>query len=182
MFAQMGNDERQNAAQIPSLPNSSVFVTTPKVGGTGRNLQQQTMRYNSEVLGINEQCQAFARVASAKTFPSGDWLRQVDALRQSVKTPRWRITPRPASIPRVELHIALRSPFLLALSASTLNNTLACGNSDHTSESVHCVHACIGLQCTRIHAIARIHEISQRASQTKVGNIECVFSLYDKMR
>jgi len=48
-----------------------------------------------------------------------EWLRQSGrAPSEPSETPRWRITPRPASIPRVALHIALRSPFLLALSVS----------------------------------------------------------------
>jgi hypothetical protein len=33
------------------------------------------------------------------------------------ETPRWRITPRLASIPRVALHITLRSPFWYTLAS-----------------------------------------------------------------
>jgi hypothetical protein len=96
-----------------------------------------------------------------------DWLRQSGRTpSEPSETPRWRNTPRPAWIPRVELHIALRSPFrrFFSLCQSPILNKHSgvVANCDHTSEWVHCVHACI-----RIHAIARIHEISQRASETK---------------
>jgi hypothetical protein len=96
-----------------------------------------------------------------------DWLRQSGrAPSEPSETPRWRITPRPASIPPAELHIALRSPFrrFFSLCRSPILNKHSgvVANCDHTSEWVQCVHAYI-----RIHAIARIHEISQRASETK---------------
>jgi hypothetical protein len=79
-----------------------------------------------------------------------DWLRQSGrAPSEPSETPRWRITPRPASIPRVELHIALRSPFRRFFSlcrSPTLNkHSGVVANCDHTSEWVHCVHACIGI-------------------------------------
>jgi len=39
MFAEMGNDERtEMQLKFQDSPNPSVFVTTPKVGGTGLNL------------------------------------------------------------------------------------------------------------------------------------------------
>jgi hypothetical protein len=39
MFAQMGNDERtEMQLKFQDSPNPYVFVTTPKVGGTGLNL------------------------------------------------------------------------------------------------------------------------------------------------
>jgi len=41
-----------------------------------------------------------------------EWLRQsARGPSEPSETPQWRITPRPASIPRVVSHIALRSPF-----------------------------------------------------------------------
>jgi len=39
MYVEMGNDERtEMQLKFHDSPNSSVFVTTPKVGGTGLNL------------------------------------------------------------------------------------------------------------------------------------------------
>jgi len=39
MYGKMGNNERTDMQLIfHDLPNPSVFVTTPKVGGTGLNL------------------------------------------------------------------------------------------------------------------------------------------------
>jgi len=38
MFAEMANDERADMQlKFQDLPNPAVFVTTPKVGGTGLN-------------------------------------------------------------------------------------------------------------------------------------------------
>jgi hypothetical protein len=39
MYAEMGNDERtEMQLKFQDLPNPSVFITAPKVGGTGLNL------------------------------------------------------------------------------------------------------------------------------------------------
>jgi len=89
--------------------------------------------------------------ASAKNISVwADWLRQSGrAPSEPSETPRWRITPRPVSIQRVELHIALRSPFRRFFSLCrppTLNkHSGVVANCDHTSEWVHCLHACIGI-------------------------------------
>jgi hypothetical protein len=79
-----------------------------------------------------------------------DWLRQSGhAPSGPSETPRWQITPRPASIPCIELHIALRSPFRRFFSLCrppALNkHSGVVANCDHRSEWVHCVHACIGI-------------------------------------
>jgi hypothetical protein len=79
-----------------------------------------------------------------------DWLRQSGrAPSEPSETPQWRITPRPASIPRIELHIALRSPFRRFFSlcrSPTLNkHSGVVVNCDPMSEWVDCVHACIGI-------------------------------------
>jgi hypothetical protein len=90
-------------------------------------------------------------LSSAKNISVwADWLRQSGrAPSEPSETPRWRITPRPASIPRVELHIALRSLFRRFFSLCwppTLNkHPGVLANCDHTSDWVHCVHACIGI-------------------------------------
>jgi hypothetical protein len=64
MYAEMGNDERTEIQlKFEDSPNPSVFVTTPKVGGTGLNLtaaNDAVITQNFWVL--NEQRQAFARV------------------------------------------------------------------------------------------------------------------------
>jgi len=79
-----------------------------------------------------------------------EWLRQSGcALSELSETPRWRITPRPASIPRVALQIALRSPFrrFFSLCRSPILNKHSgvVANCDHTSEWVHWVHVSIGI-------------------------------------
>jgi hypothetical protein len=87
--------------------------------------------------------------ASAKNISvRADWLRQSGrAPSEPSETPGWRITPRPASIPRVQLHITLRSLFrrFFSLCRSPIlnKNSGVVANCDHTSEWVHCVHACI---------------------------------------
>jgi len=79
-----------------------------------------------------------------------EWLRQSGrAPSEPSETPWWRITPRPASIPRVAFHIALRSPFcrFFSLCRSPILNKHSgvVANCDHTSEWVHWVHVCIGI-------------------------------------
>jgi hypothetical protein len=79
-----------------------------------------------------------------------DWLRQSGrAPSEPSETPRGRNTPHPASILRVQLHITLRSPFSRFFSccwSPTLNkHSGIVANYDHTSEWVHCIHACIGI-------------------------------------
>jgi len=89
--------------------------------------------------------------ASAKNVSvRAEWLRQSGrAPSEPSETPRWRITPRPASIPRVALHIALRSQlrsfFSLCRSPILNKHSGIVGNCDHTSEWVHWVHPCIGI-------------------------------------
>jgi hypothetical protein len=64
MFAEMGNDERTDIElKFEDSSNPSVFVTTPKVGGTGVNLTAANHAVISQKLCVlNEQLQAFARV------------------------------------------------------------------------------------------------------------------------
>jgi len=64
MFAEMGNDKRTEI-QLKSQDsrNPSVFVTTPKVGGTGLNLTAANHAVITQKFWVlNEQWQAFARV------------------------------------------------------------------------------------------------------------------------
>jgi len=65
------------------------------------------------------------------------------------ETPRWRNTPRPASIQHVTLHIALWSVFhrFFSFCRSPILNDHSgvVANSDHTSELVDWVRACIGI-------------------------------------
>jgi len=117
-----------------------------------------------------------------------DWLRQSGrALSELLETPRWWITPRTASIPRVELHIALRSLFLLFFSlcrSPILNkHSGVVANCDHTSEWVHCVHACIRIAMHKDPPnCADPRNLAKSEWDQKLGMIECVFSFYDKMR
>jgi hypothetical protein len=64
MFAELGNDERtEMQLKFQDLPNPSVFVTTPKVGGTGRNLTTAKHAVITQTFWVlNEHHQAFARV------------------------------------------------------------------------------------------------------------------------
>jgi len=63
-YAEMGNDERtEMQLKLQDLPNPSVFVTTPKVGGTGLNLTAANHAVMTQKLWVlNELRQAFARV------------------------------------------------------------------------------------------------------------------------
>jgi len=82
-------------------------------------------------------------VTSAKNISvRAEWLRQCGcAPSDLLETPRGRIAPRPASTPRVALHIARQSlfdRFLLLCRSSILNERSGVvANSDHTSVWVH---------------------------------------------
>jgi len=87
---------------------------------------------------------------SKKKSAWAGWLRQSGcAPSERSETPRWRISPRPASIQRVTLYIALRSLFhcVLAFCRSPILNDHSgvVANCDYTSECVHWVRACIGV-------------------------------------
>ena len=90
-------------------------------------------------------------VTSPKTISvRAEWLRRTGrAPSEPSETPRWRITPRLASIPRVALHIALRSLFhryfLLCQSPILNERSGVVANCDHMSEWVLWVRACIGI-------------------------------------
>jgi len=64
MYAEMGNNERtEMQLKFQDSPNPSVFVTTPKVGGTGLNLTAANHAVITQKFWVlNEQRQAFARV------------------------------------------------------------------------------------------------------------------------
>jgi len=64
MYAEMGNDERtEMQLKFQDSPNPSVFVTTPKVGGTGLNLTVANHAVITQKFWVlNEQRQAFAQV------------------------------------------------------------------------------------------------------------------------
>ena len=64
MYAEMGNDEcTEMQVKFQDLPNPSVFVTTPKVGGTGLNLTAAHQAVITQKIWVlNEQSQTFARV------------------------------------------------------------------------------------------------------------------------
>jgi len=134
-------------------------------------------------------CTCTCSQASAKNISVwADWLRQsARAPSEPSETPRWRIIPRPASIPPVNLHIALPSPFrrFFSLCWSPIWNKHSgvVVNYDHTSEWVHCVHACIGIAMHKDpRNCADPRNLAKSEWDQKLGNIECVFSLYDKMK
>jgi len=89
--------------------------------------------------------------ASAKNISvRAEWLRQSGrAPSEPWETPRWRITPRLASIPGVASHIALWLPiqcfFLLYRSPILKQHSGVVANCDHMSEWVDWVHACVGI-------------------------------------
>jgi hypothetical protein len=62
MYAEMGNDEcTEMQLKFQDSPNPSVFVTTPKVGGTGLNLTAANHAVITQKFWVlNEQRQAFA--------------------------------------------------------------------------------------------------------------------------
>jgi hypothetical protein len=64
MYAEMGNYERtEMQLKFQDSPNPSVFVTTPKVGGTGFNLTAANHAVITQKFWVlNEQRQAFAQV------------------------------------------------------------------------------------------------------------------------
>jgi len=62
MYAKMGNDERtEMQLKFQDSQNPSVFITTPKVGGTGLNLTAANHAVITQKFWrLNEQQQAFA--------------------------------------------------------------------------------------------------------------------------
>ena len=64
MFAEIGNDDcTEMQLKFQDLRNPSLFVTTPKVGGTRLNLSAVNVAEISQKLWVcNEQWQAFAQV------------------------------------------------------------------------------------------------------------------------
>jgi hypothetical protein len=64
MYSEMGHDDHtEMQLKFQDSPNPSVFVTTPKVGGTGLNLTASNHAVLTQKFGVlNEQQQAFARV------------------------------------------------------------------------------------------------------------------------
>ena len=64
MYAEMGNDEHTEIQlKFQDSPNSSIFITTPKVGGTSPNLTAANHDVmNQKFWGLNEQHQEFKRV------------------------------------------------------------------------------------------------------------------------
>ena len=64
IFAEMSNDEcSEMQLKFQDLPNPSVFVTTPKVGGTGLNITAANLAVITQKFWVlNEQWQSFARV------------------------------------------------------------------------------------------------------------------------
>jgi hypothetical protein len=90
-------------------------------------------------------------ITSAKKFyVRAEWLRQSGrGPSEPSETPRWRITPCPASIQRVALYLALRSLFhcIFAFCQSPILNDHSgvVAKSDNTSEWVPWVCTCIGI-------------------------------------
>jgi len=64
MYAEMGNDEcTEMQLKFQDSPKPSVFITTPKVGGTGLILMAANHAVLTQMFWVlNEQRQAFARV------------------------------------------------------------------------------------------------------------------------
>jgi hypothetical protein len=64
MYTEMGDAKRiEMQLHCQDAHNPSVFVTTPKVGGTGLNLPAaHHVLISQKFWEFNEQCQAFARV------------------------------------------------------------------------------------------------------------------------
>jgi len=76
-YAEMGNDEHtEMQLKFQDSPNPSVFITTPKVGGTGLNLTAPNHAVITQKFWVlNEQRQAFARVVRlGQNRVSHSWL------------------------------------------------------------------------------------------------------------
>ena len=116
-----------------------------------RTYRSTCFRISFKYYSLSSRSNVLTHPASAKNISVwAEWLRQSgSAQSEPSETPRWPITQRPASIPHVALHIALRSPFrhFFSLCRSPIINKHAgvVANCDHTSEWVHWVHACIGI-------------------------------------
>ena len=93
------------------------------------------------------------RVSSANNNSvQAEWLRQSRRVQsQPSETPRWRITPQPASVPCVTLNIALRSQFQHSFSLCRCpifnEHTDVVANCDYSSEWVIGYAHALGLQC-----------------------------------
>jgi hypothetical protein len=77
MYAEMGNDEcTEIQLKFQDSPNPSVFVTTPKVGGTSRNFTAANHGViTQKFLVLNEQQQAFTQVVRlGQNRVSDTWL------------------------------------------------------------------------------------------------------------
>ena len=64
MYAEIGNDKRTEVQlKFQDSRNPAVFITTPKVGGTGLNLTAANHAVITQTFWVlNEQRQAFAQV------------------------------------------------------------------------------------------------------------------------
>jgi hypothetical protein len=107
----------------------------------------QTLQEQSQVLlKAPAVSVVYSICSSAKNISVlAEWLRQSGrAPSEPLETPRWRITPCPASIPRVAFYIALRSRFrrFFLFYRSPIHSGVV-ANCDHMLEWVHWVHACI---------------------------------------
>jgi len=71
MYAEMGNDEcPEMQLKFQDSRNRSVFITTPKVGGTGLNLTAANHSVITQKFWVlNEQRQAFAQVVQLGQNP-----------------------------------------------------------------------------------------------------------------
>jgi hypothetical protein len=92
----------------------------------------------------------YTTTSAKNIYVPAEWLRQSGrAPSELSETPRWQIASCLASIPRVELHIALRSllhRFFLLCQSPILNaHSGVVANCDHTSEWVHWVRGCNGI-------------------------------------
>jgi len=102
-------------------------------------------------MGIVQPVELSHLCASAKNIAVWeDCLRQGGrAPAEPSEKPRWQITPHPAPIPRIELHIARKSPFrcffFLCRFPILNKHSDIVANCDHLSEWVHGVRTCIGM-------------------------------------
>jgi hypothetical protein len=116
-------------------------------------------------------------LASAKNISiRAEWLHQSRrTLSEPSETPSWLMTPRPVSMPRVALHIALRSLFWcfvsLCWSPNFNKHTGIVANCDHTPECVHWVQACIGIPM-QWDAAKISHGVPSTSSSRSVGRSE----------
>ena len=138
---------------MPQCIYSGRYISRYMIWQTKGNVSTSSKYWDSFLFRVGTKLEPLQQVLPHQTSAKNisvctDWLPQSGcALSEPSETPQGRIHPPLLSIPRVELHIALRSRFRhffsLCRSPAFNKHSGVVANCDHPSEWVHCVHACI---------------------------------------